>query len=40
LIGTGRSPARANSASATTAYLDFEVIEITRTFYRTLAGLG
>src|SRR6476620_10925591 len=36
LIGTGRSPARASSAMATTAYLLFEVIEITGTFYRTL----
>src|SRR5689334_9280311 len=35
LIGTGRSPARASSAKATTAYLDFEVIEITGSFYRT-----
>src|SRR4029077_10047358 len=36
LIGTGRSPDRASSASATTAYRDFEVIEITLTFYRTV----
>jgi hypothetical protein len=32
-IGTGRSPERASSASATTAYRDFEVTEITDPFY-------
>lgn len=34
LIGTGLEPSRASSAIATTAYLDFEVTEITSTLYR------